>query len=75
MTDISLSETFPTLSRRQREVCAMLIQGKSNKEVGRSLGISDRTVEDHRTEIYRRTGLSSLLAVAYRAYGEPTVRP
>lgn len=52
-TIISLGSHFPELSPRQREVASMLLSGMSNKEIARQLRISDRTVEDHRGDIYR----------------------
>jgi DNA-binding NarL/FixJ family response regulator len=35
------------LSRREWEVAELLLQGKSNKLIALSLGISERTVEFH----------------------------
>jgi FixJ family two-component response regulator len=44
------------LSRREREVLALLVRGASNKEAGRELGISPRTIEDHRANIMGKLG-------------------
>jgi FixJ family two-component response regulator len=50
---IKISDVFPKLTKRQREVCALLIIGYSNKRVGHVLGISSRTIEDHRRERFQ----------------------
>jgi len=42
------------LSKREREVLEQFISGASTKEVARALGISPRTVEDHRSHIMRK---------------------
>jgi FixJ family two-component response regulator len=44
------------LSRREREVLALVVNGASNKEAGRQLGISPRTIEDHRARIMAKLG-------------------
>lgn len=44
------------LSRREREVLALIVRGASNKEAGRELGISPRTIEDHRAHIMAKLG-------------------
>ncbi|KPH58099.1 response regulator transcription factor [Novosphingobium aerophilum] len=54
------------LSRRERDVFDLLVRGHSNKEVGERLGISARTVEDHRAAIVAKTrtnGLAQLIAL------------
>lgn len=70
---IKISEIFPTLTRRQAEVCALMIQGMQNKTIARQLSISRRTVEDHRTEIFRRAEVIDARGLTYKALGSPTV--
>jgi DNA-binding NarL/FixJ family response regulator len=45
-------EQFNELSNREWEVAKLLLEGKSNKLIALSLGISDRTVEFHLKNIY-----------------------
>ncbi len=54
-----LSLQFPghqTLTPREREVLAQIAGGASNKEAGRRLGISPRTIEVHRARIMEKLG-------------------
>ncbi|WP_395334348.1 response regulator (plasmid) [Novosphingobium sp. BL-8H] len=54
------------LTRREREVLDLMVQGYTNKEMGPKLGISDRTVEDHRAAIIAKTrtnGIAQLIAL------------
>ena len=44
------------LTAREREVLGRIAQGASNKEAGRELGISPRTVEVHRARIMEKLG-------------------
>jgi FixJ family two-component response regulator len=44
------------LTRREREVLEQFASGASNKEAGRQLGISPRTIEDHRASIMKKLG-------------------
>jgi FixJ family two-component response regulator len=44
------------LTRREREVLEQFTTGASNKEAGRTLGISPRTIEDHRANIMKKLG-------------------
>lgn len=47
------------LSNREKEVVALLLQGKSNKLIAAALGISVRTVEFHLKNIYLKHQVSS----------------
>jgi two-component system response regulator FixJ len=44
------------LTPREREVLDLLTAGASNKEAGRHLGISPRTIEVHRAHIMEKLG-------------------
>jgi DNA-binding NarL/FixJ family response regulator len=43
------------LTTRQTEIVELLAQGRTSEEVAQSLGISTKTVETHRSNIYLRT--------------------
>lgn len=51
-----MSEAEVELTRREQEVAALIADGASNKEAGRRLGISPRTVELHRAHIMEKLG-------------------
>jgi two-component system response regulator FixJ len=44
------------LTRRELEVATLIADGASNKEAGRRLGISPRTVELHRAHVMEKLG-------------------
>jgi len=44
------------LTRRERDVLALCLAGASSKEAGHQLGISPRTIEDHRASIMKKFG-------------------
>lgn len=47
---------FGTLTRREREVLQLIVEGRTNKEIGLQVGISFRTVEVHRRHLLGKTG-------------------
>jgi diguanylate cyclase (GGDEF)-like protein/PAS domain S-box-containing protein len=49
------------LTERERDVMALAIEGLSNKEIGRRLDISHRTVEIHRARLLEKMGAKTLL--------------
>jgi two-component system CheB/CheR fusion protein len=52
------------LTARQRQVMELVLAGKPNKIVAADLRISQRTVENHRASIMKKTGSKSLPALA-----------
>lgn len=47
------------LSGREREILDLVVEGQSNKVIGRALGISYKTVEAHRARLMRKMGVAS----------------
>jgi len=47
---------FAQLTPREREVLQLITNGQSNKEAGRNLGISPRTIEVHRARVMEKLG-------------------
>ena len=58
--DRSARERFATLSERERDVLALIVAGLTNKEAGRALGLSPRTVETHRANLFEKLAAPSL---------------
>lgn len=53
-----------TLTPRQREIMDMVLAGHPSKNIAADLHISQRTVENHRASIMRKSGVRSLPALA-----------
>lgn len=53
-----------SLTGREREVMVLVLKGRSSKEIGRALGISNRTVDIHRARLMHKTGAHNLLDLA-----------
>lgn len=53
-------EDSSRLSPREREIVQLLAEGRSNKEVARTLNISVKTAETHRSNIMRKMEFKSL---------------
>ena len=61
------------LTKRQYQVMDLVLAGHPSKNIAVDLGISQRTVENHRAAIMRRTGATSLPALARLAIGADVV--
>jgi FixJ family two-component response regulator len=56
----ALRDNYASLSPRQREVMALVVGGRLNKQVGGELGISEITVKVHRGNVMRKMKADSL---------------
>jgi FixJ family two-component response regulator len=52
-----------SLSRREREVLALIVQGKLNKQVAAQLGTVEKTVKVQRASVMHKTGADSVAAL------------
>jgi FixJ family two-component response regulator len=53
-------ERYAQLSEREREVLGLIVAGLTNKEIGRALTLSPRTVETHRANLFAKLEAASL---------------
>lgn len=63
------------LTARERDVLAQVSHGASNKEAGRRLGISPRTVEVHRARIMDKLGAKNAADLMRIVLSEQVTRP
>lgn len=55
-----LRDRYASLTRRERDVMALVVAGRLNKQVGSELGISEITVKAHRGKMVRKMNAKSL---------------
>ena len=68
----TLRDCHALLSRREREVMALVVSGLMNKQVGGELGISEITVKAHRGKVMQKMkagSLADLVTMAARLAG------
>jgi two-component system CheB/CheR fusion protein len=53
-----------SLTARQRQITELVLAGHPSKNIAADLGISQRTVENHRAAVMKRTGSKSLPVLA-----------
>ena len=75
--DDNVNARVAKLTPREHEVLVGLIEGGTNKSIGRKLGISPRTVELHRAQVMNRlnaNSLTELLQIALAAGIKRSIR-
>jgi FixJ family two-component response regulator len=73
----ALRDRYESLSRREREVMALVASGLSNKQVGGELGISEITVKAHRGQVMQKMKADSfaeLVKMAARLQPTPATK-
>ena len=58
----------PRLTRREKEVLVLVLEGRSSREAGEALGLSARTIEYHLSNVYKKLKVSNKLQ-AFREAG------
>jgi DNA-binding NarL/FixJ family response regulator len=64
----------PELSLRQIEVLRLVADGKSNRDIGRELFLSEATVKSHLVHIFTKLGVTSRTQAVSRARADGSIR-
>jgi DNA-binding NarL/FixJ family response regulator len=67
MREVRAPESPESLTERETDVLRLLAQGQSNKEIGRSLHIGEKTVKTHVSNILSKLGVPSRTQAALYA--------
>ena len=54
---------YDALTTREKEVFALVVEGKRNKQLARTLGTTERTIKFHRRNVMLKLGLESVAAL------------
>ncbi|QTP57955.1 response regulator transcription factor [Billgrantia antri] len=57
---VLLEEKEGRLTQRETDILKLMFEGMSSRDIGEALAISTRTVESHRSNIYRKLNTNSL---------------
>ena len=64
---VKLRKRYSTLTPREREVMALVVTGRLNKQIAEDIGVSEITVKVHRGQVMRKMRASSLTDLARMA--------
>lgn len=62
-----IETNYAQLSRREKEVMALVVKGKANRAIADELGISAKTVEVHRSRVMSKMRVGSLAELVQHA--------
>jgi DNA-binding CsgD family transcriptional regulator len=59
LSNIEIEYGRAAVSMREREIMIQLLEGKTNREISQTLGISEKTVKNHLWRLYRKLGVEN----------------
>ncbi len=74
LTDLSNDQPEELLTEREREILSLIAKENSNKQIAEKLFISERTVETHRKNIFRKTNTTSIVGLIKYAFANNLIR-
>jgi DNA-binding NarL/FixJ family response regulator len=57
------------LTKRENQVCKLIVEGLNNKEIADRLGTSTRTVEEQRKAVFKKSGVRNAVELTLAVYG------
>jgi DNA-binding NarL/FixJ family response regulator len=73
--EASAGGQLPGLTRREKEIAALVARGLTSRQIASKLVLSTRTVDKHVTNILKKLGLHSREQIAARTAEQPPQRP
>jgi DNA-binding NarL/FixJ family response regulator len=61
-----MSARLIVLTRREREVMQLIMQGYTNRQIAHALGIAEHTIERHLTNLYRKLEVTNRTSAALK---------
>lgn len=74
LADLSNNQQEELLTEREREILSLIAKENSNKQIAERLFISERTVETHRKNIFRKTNTTSIVGLIKYAFANNLIR-
>lgn len=68
LPDVGAEADASKLSKREGEIYVLIRRGCCNKEIGRTLGLSEKTVKHYLTNIFRKLNVHSRMELAMHAH-------
>jgi DNA-binding NarL/FixJ family response regulator len=69
------AERLAALSAREREVLALVVQGRTSKEIAQTVGVKPSTVDTYRSRIMAKLGIGDLPALVRFAVRHGLIKP
>jgi DNA-binding NarL/FixJ family response regulator len=72
---VQLGTPSAELTERQKEIVRLVAQGQSSKQIARTLGIAEKTVNNHRLQIRERLDLHDVASLTRYAIAQGFIEP
>jgi DNA-binding NarL/FixJ family response regulator len=69
------TDRFSDLTPREEQILSILVEGRSNKEIGNKLDLSEKTIKHHLTNILQKLQVRNRVEAALLASGRMSQRP
>ena len=56
---MAIAESRPELTQREHETAALVASGMSNKQIARTLGVTEGTIKQHLHSVFAKLGIHS----------------
>lgn len=67
ISEAKVASPFPRLTPREEQILSILVQGRSNKEIGNKLELSEKTIKHHLTNILQKLRVRNRVEAALLA--------